>query len=90
MEAEKLLPEMEIFRYFKGRSPDAVIFFQMEDSYEAFYEDARTCADVLGVTMFNRNENSDNPIPFVRVPSSEIEGCFNAMLQAGHKVAAIE
>lgn len=89
-QVEQLSPEKKSFRYFKEQHPGAVIFFLMGDSYEAYYEDARVCADVLKVTLFNRNENSGNPIPLVRVPSHAIKGCLEAMLQAGYTVAANE
>jgi len=48
---EKLTPAMKQFHRFKQMHPDCILFFRMGDFYETFYEDAKTCSKVLGLTL---------------------------------------
>jgi DNA mismatch repair protein MutS len=86
---EKLTPAMKQFHQFKKKYPDAILFFRMGDFYETFYDDARTCSQVLGLTLTSRNKG-DNPIPLAGVPYHAVDGYLKKMLQAGYKVAVCE
>jgi DNA mismatch repair protein MutS len=61
----------------------------MGDFYETFYEDAKTCSKVLGLTLTSRSKG-DNPIPLAGVPYHAVEGYLKKMLQAGYRVAVCE
>jgi DNA mismatch repair protein MutS len=61
----------------------------MGDFYETFYEDAKTCSRVCGITLTSRSKG-DNPIPLAGVPYHAVEGYLKKMLQAGYKVAVCE
>jgi len=89
IESEKLTPAMKQFHRFKQKYPDCVLFFRMGDFYETFYEDAKTCSKVLGLTLTSRSKG-DNPIPLAGVPYHAVEGYLKKMLQAGYKVAVCE
>ncbi len=65
------------------------MFFRMGDFYETFYEDAKTCSRVLGLTLTRRSKGN-NPIPLAGVPYHAVEGYLKKMLQAGYKVAVCE
>jgi len=86
---EKLTPAMKQFHQFKQKYPDCILFFRMGDFYETFYEDAKTCSKVLGLTLTSRSKGS-NPIPLAGVPYHAVEGYLKKMLQAGYKVAVCE
>jgi DNA mismatch repair protein MutS len=86
---EKLTPAMKQFHQFKQKYPDCILFFRMGDFYETFYEDAKTCSRVLGLTLTSRNKG-DNPIPLAGVPYHAVEGYLKKMLEAGYKVAVCE
>jgi DNA mismatch repair protein MutS len=86
---EKLTPAMKQFHRFKQKYPDCILFFRMGDFYETFYEDARTCSKVLGLTLTSRSK-ADNPIPLAGVPYHAVEGYLKKMLQAGYRVAVCE
>ena len=86
---EKLTPAMKQFHRFKQKYPDCVLFFRMGDFYETFYEDAKTCSKVLGLTLTSRSKGS-NPIPLAGVPYHAVDGYLKKMLQAGYKVAVCE
>jgi DNA mismatch repair protein MutS len=86
---EKLTPAMKQFHQFKVKYPDCILFFRMGDFYETFYEDAKTCSKVLGLTLTSRNKG-DNPIPLAGVPYHAVDGYLKKMLEAGYKVAVCE
>ncbi|MFB0552324.1 MAG: DNA mismatch repair protein MutS [Phycisphaerae bacterium] len=87
--AEKLTPAMKQFHRFKQKHPDCILFFRMGDFYETFYEDAKTCSKVLGLTLTSRSKGS-NPIPLAGVPYHAVDGYLKKMLQTGYKVAVCE
>jgi DNA mismatch repair protein MutS len=86
---EKLTPAMKQFHKFKQQHPDSILFFRMGDFYETFYEDAKTCSKVLGLTLTSRSKAA-NPIPLAGVPYHAVDGYLKKMLQAGYKVAVCE
>jgi DNA mismatch repair protein MutS len=61
----------------------------MGDFYETFYEDAKTCSKVLGLTLTSRSKGA-NPIPLAGVPYHAVDGYIKKMLQAGYRVAVCE
>ncbi len=81
---------MRQFHQFKQKYPDCILFFRMGDFYETFYEDAKTCSKVLGLTLTSRDKGSANPIPLAGVPWHAVDGYLRKMLQAGFKVAVCE
>jgi len=85
----KLTPAMKQFATFKDKYPDCVLFFRMGDFYETFYEDARICSKVLGITLTSRSKG-DNVIPLAGVPYHAVDGYLKKMLQAGYRVAVCE
>jgi len=88
-EADKLTPAMKQFHKFKEKYPDCILFFRMGDFYETFYEDAKTCSRVCGLTLTSRSKGA-NPIPLAGVPYHAVDGYLKKMLQAGYKVAVCE
>jgi len=86
---EKLSPAMKQFQRFKQKYPDCILFFRMGDFYETFYEDAKVCSKVLGLTLTSRSKG-ENPIPLAGVPYHAVEGYLKKMLQAGFRVAVCE
>ncbi len=86
---ENLTPAMKQFHHFKDKYPDSVLFFRMGDFYETFYEDARICSKVLGLTLTSRSKGPE-PIPLAGVPYHAVDNYLKKMLQAGYKVAVCE
>ena len=54
-----LSPAMRQYQQFKAQYPNYVLFFRMGDFYEMFWEDARLCNKVLGVTLTSRQKGAD-------------------------------
>jgi len=86
---QKLTPAMKQFANFKHKYPDCILFFRMGDFYETFYDDARICSQVCGLTLTSRSKGN-NPIPLAGVPYHAVDGYLKKMLQAGYKVAVCE
>jgi DNA mismatch repair protein MutS len=87
---DNLTPAMRQFHHFKQKHPDCILFFRMGDFYETFYDDAKTCSKVLGLTLTSRSKDSDAPIPLAGVPYHAVDGYLKKMLQAGYRVAVCE
>jgi DNA mismatch repair protein MutS len=87
---DNLSPAMRQFQQFKQKYPDCILFFRMGDFYETFYEDAKTCSRVLGLTLTSRDKGSANPVPLAGVPWHAVDGYLKKMLQAGFRVAVCE
>lgn len=88
--SDNLTPAMRQFHQFKQKYPDCILFFRMGDFYETFYEDAKTCSKVLGLTLTSRDKGSESPVPLAGVPWHAVDGYLRKMLQAGFKVAVCE
>ncbi len=89
----ELSPAMRQYVKFKELHPGYVLFFRMGDFYEMFWEDARTCNKVLGVTLTSRSRgglDAAESIPMAGVPFHSVEGYLRRMIAAGYKVAICE
>ena len=62
---------------------DTLILFHVGETYEAYYDDARTVARTTGVPPFNI---AAGKIPAVRIPEADMETCRNRLLDAGYTV----
>jgi len=86
--SEKLTPAMKQFHTFKQQHPDCILFFRMGDFYETFYEDAKICSKVCGLTLTSRDKGKKTPL--AGVPYHAIDGYIKKMIQAGYRVAVCE
>lgn len=76
---------MKQYREAKIQYPEMVLMFRMGDFYEMFDDDAQIAANVLGLTMTQR----DN-IDMIGFPHHVLEKKLHAMLRSGHRVAICE
>lgn len=83
-------PVMRQYLAAKAAHPDALLFFRLGDFYEVFFEDARTVAQALDLTLTSRNKNAETPIPMAGVPYHAATGYVQRLLDLGHKVAICE
>lgn len=84
-----LPPMMVRYLEYKERYPDALLFFQVGDFYELFYDDAVTVAKTLNLTLTSRDKNSPEPIPMCGVPLSVLDGYVDRLLPLGFSVAVV-
>jgi DNA mismatch repair protein MutS len=66
-------PAMAQYMAQKQRHPDALLFFRMGDFYELFFDDAKTAAKALGITLTSRSKG-ESAIPMAGVPFAPLDG----------------
>jgi DNA mismatch repair protein MutS len=81
-------PAMAQYLSAKRRHPDALLFFRMGDFYELFFEDAKTAADALGLTLTARDR--ERKVPMAGVPARSADVYLRRLLAQGFKVAICE
>jgi len=86
---DTLPPMMQRYLEFKERYPDALLFFQVGDFYELFFDDAVTVAKSLNLTLTSRDKNAAQPIPMCGVPLSVLDGYVDRLLPLGYSVAVV-
>ncbi|MFO7711001.1 MAG: DNA mismatch repair protein MutS [Candidatus Woesearchaeota archaeon] len=84
-----LTPAMKQYVQIKEENPDCVVMFRMGDFYELFYEDAKTAAQVLGITLTSRGKG-DSRAPLAGIPYHAVEQYVKKFVQQGYKLAIVE
>ncbi len=82
-----ITPLRKQYLEIKSTHPDAIVFFQLGDFYEAFDEDAVTVADELDVVLTSRPVAKEQRIPMAGVPCHAIEGYVVRLIEKGYRVA---
>jgi len=85
----ELSPMMARYVEFKARYPDALLFFQVGDFYELFYDDAVTVSRALNLTLTSRDKTQPNPTPMCGVPVSVLDSYLDRLVPLGHSVAVV-
>ncbi|MFH0943904.1 MAG: DNA mismatch repair protein MutS, partial [Planctomycetota bacterium] len=86
VESKKTSPAMAQYHRWKQEHPDEILFFQMGDFFEMFYEDARTVSRDLGLTLTSRSKGAD-AIPMAGVPVKSVDLYLKKLVGMGHRVA---
>ncbi|HOZ21792.1 MAG TPA: DNA mismatch repair protein MutS [bacterium] len=81
---------MEQYMAIKSKHKDAVLFFRMGDFYEMFFEDAKTGAAVLGITLTSRAHGKSADVPLAGFPHHALDTYLARMIKAGYRVAICE
>lgn len=85
----KLPPMLTSYLEYKQNYPDCIIFFQVGDFYEVFFDHAQTVSSVLNLTLTSRDKSAEKPIPMCGVPISVIDNYCARLVNAGYSVAII-
>ena len=84
-------PMMRQYFESKAAHPDALMLFHMGDFYETFYEDARTCAAVLDLTLTTRDKDKgEEAVPMAGFPVHALAPNLSRLIAAGLKVAVCD
>ena len=89
MSLSNLPPMLRQYREYKSQYQDCLIFFQVGDFYEVFFEDAELVAQTLQLTLTTRDKSNPNPVPMCGVPISVVETYIARLVNAGYSVAQI-
>ena len=80
-------PVMQQYLRIKAEFPDSLLFYQMGDFYELFFDDARRANELLDISLTSRGRANDQPIPMAGVPAHSAEGYLARLLRKGVSVA---
>ncbi|MGH8612826.1 MAG: DNA mismatch repair protein MutS [Gammaproteobacteria bacterium] len=83
-------PVMRQYLETKAQFPDKLLFYQMGDFYELFYEDARRASELLGIVLTTRGASAGEPIPMSGVPLHAAEAYLAKLVRAGESVVVCE
>lgn len=86
----KLTPMMDQYFQIKKNYPDTLLLFRMGDFYEVFFEDAKTAARLLNITLTHRGKIGDTPIPMAGIPHHAAAVYIDRITNRGLKVAICE
>lgn len=75
---------------FKKQHIEKVIFFQMGDFFEVFFEDAEYMAKVHGLTLTGKSAGLSEKIPMAGVPINFIDEYIPNVIADGKKVVLVE
>lgn len=90
MKKKKLTPMLKQFVAIKEQHPDKLLLFRMGDFYETFFEDAKTAAKILGITLTARNKKADDPIPLAGFPYHALDNYLDKLVKQGLKIVICE
>ena len=87
---ENHTPMMQQYLKIKADFPNTLLFYRMGDFYELFYEDAKTAAKLLGITLTARGKSNGDAIPMAGVPFHSADNYLSKLLHFGRSVAICE
>jgi hypothetical protein len=64
---------MQQYLAIKEHHPTSLVFYRMGDFYELFFDDAKTAAQVLDITLTSRGQSAGEPIPMAGVPITQLK-----------------
>lgn len=75
-------------QYFsiKQEYPDGLLFFQVGDFYELFFDDAKQAASFLGIALTKRGQHNGEPIPLCGVPVHALDHYLTKLIRGGFRV----
>ena len=81
-------PMMRQYDEAKKACGDALLFFRMGDFYELFYQDAKTAAAILGLTLTSRDKS--NSVPMCGFPFHQLDSYLGKLIKQGFRVAVCD
>ncbi|MBI2549358.1 DNA mismatch repair protein MutS [Candidatus Woesearchaeota archaeon] len=84
-----LTPGMRQYVQVKNQHPDCLVLFRMGDFYETFYEDAKTAARELEITLTSRGKG-EKKAPLAGIPYHALEPYLAKLVKKGYKVCIVE
>ncbi|HWA98253.1 MAG TPA: DNA mismatch repair protein MutS [Pirellulales bacterium] len=79
-------PMMQQYLDAKAACGDSLLLFRMGDFYELFFEDAKTAARLLNLTLTSRDKG-ENAVPMAGFPYHQLESYLGKLVAAGVRAA---
>ncbi|VWX53566.1 DNA mismatch repair protein MutS [Novosphingobium sp. 9U] len=83
-------PMMAQYLALREEAGDCLLFYRMGDFFELFFDDAKTAASILDISLTSRGEHNGAPVPMCGVPVHSSEGYLARLIRAGCRVAIAE
>ena len=90
MQPEKNTPLMEQYFSIKAQFPDTLLFFQVGDFFELFFDDAKRAAQHLAIALTKRGKNKGEDIPLCGIPVHALDHYLTKLIKGGFRVALCE
>jgi DNA mismatch repair protein MutS len=81
---------LEQYLEIKEKVQDFILFYQLGDFFEMFFEDALLASRILEITLTSRNKGDQNQVPMCGVPIQAAPGYVAKLVEKGYKVALCE
>ena len=78
---------MALYLEVKAAHPDALVFFQIGDFYELFFDDAVDAAQELDITLSKRGHHMGEDVPMSGAPVQTADDYLRTLIDKGHGVA---
>ena len=89
-DVKQLTPMMEQYLSIKSKYEDALLFYQMGDFYEMFFEDAIAASEALDIALTKRGKTEKTDIPMCGVPIHSGDHYLQRLIRKGFRVAVCE
>ena len=83
-------PMMQHYLETKEKYKDCILFYRLGDFYEMFFEDAKTVARELELTLTGKECGQPERAPMAGVPFHAAENYISRLIEKGYKVAICE
>lgn len=87
---QEVSPMMQHYLQTKEEYKDSILFYRLGDFYEMFFEDAKTVAKELELTLTGKNCGMEERAPMCGVPFHAADSYINRLIKKGYKVAICE
>ncbi|MFP3155449.1 DNA mismatch repair protein MutS [Lachnospiraceae bacterium ZAX-1] len=81
---------MQQYMEIKKTYADCILFYQLGDFYEMFFDDALTASKELEITLTGRSYGQEERAPMCGIPCHSFENYLNKLVCKGYKVAICE
>lgn len=77
------------YQEYQNTYPDHLVFYQVGDFYELFYEKAQLVSKELNLTLTSRDKNAEDPVLMCGVPRHSIDNYLKRLLDLGYSAVVI-
>ncbi|QCI18956.1 DNA mismatch repair protein MutS [Buchnera aphidicola] len=85
-ENNKHTPMIKQYLSLKSKYPNMLLFYQMGDFYELFYDDAKRISKLLQITLTKKGYSNNNIIPMAGIPCHTAEYYLSKLIKLGESI----
>ena len=86
----KQTPLMQQYWQIKHAYPEALLFMQVGDFFELFFDDAKKVSAFLGITLTSRGKDKGQDVPLCGVPVHALDHYLQKLIKGGFCVVLCE